>query len=398
MRQLFKISIGQIFSKSSKGYNKFIVFFIIASISVCFSGLFIILSLSNGFDNEIKRVLASANGHYRISCPHPSLLNNAKKLISDNPDFLDYSNYKEDYGVLKKGASAEGVKLIGIESDKIASIFNTSFNDKNLDSPIETPDIIVGKKIAQNMDIEIGDSMILLIADRSAFENGRFKAHNVIVSNIFSSGFSYYDESFCFLRQEHSGQIFNDNSSGGLIGTVANPYNMHLNDDFFSFLDINPNYILSWTDWSANSLAWLDAYRMPIVFIALLIIIIALSNMALSLWVLSQDRLKEISVLLTLGFSRRMISGILLVQSFVLTSIGIAISTLLSFVILFIQSEYRVVKIPKDIYHIDYIPVLINYSEIFSYSVVFLSLTILINIAPSYKLYSISHLEHLSDD
>ena len=109
MQQLFKISIGQIFSKSLKGYNKFIVFFIIASISVCFSGLFIILSLSNGFDNEIKRVLASANGHYRINCPHPDLLNNAKKLIYNNPDFLDYSDYNEDYGVLKKGPNAEGV-------------------------------------------------------------------------------------------------------------------------------------------------------------------------------------------------------------------------------------------------------------------------------------------------
>ena len=120
--------------------------------------------------------------------------------------------------------------------------------------------------------------------------------------------------------------------------------------------------------------------------------------MALSLWTLVQGRLSEIAILLSMGFTRTMISMILIIQSFVLTLLGIFLAIIFSFFILFIQSEYKFIEISKEIYHISYIPVLINYNEIFLYSIGLLILTSIISLFPAYKLYSVNPMEHLNDE
>ena len=62
----------------------------------------------------------------------------------------------------------------------------------------------------------------------------------------------------------------------------------------------------------------------------ILIIILALFNISLSLWILLQDRLGEVAVLLTLGFNKRMIAGMLMIQNIILTLISIFTSTIIS--------------------------------------------------------------------
>ncbi len=360
----------------------------------------IILSLSNGFNYEIKKILASARGHYRIDNKHQSLqsINNIKKQLSDNPDFLTYSDYTEDYGIIKKGNKVEGVTIVGLEDHKIFDIFNTSFSKKDLLAKGST-DIIIGGKIADNMNLQIGDSLMLLITNNQSFENNRFAAKHIVVSNIFNSGFDYYDQFFCFLRLPDSQIIFAANHlEEGITGIVKNPIEINSSSKIFNSLDKRFNNITTWVEWSARSLEWLDAYRMPIVFVAILILIIAACNMALSLWTLVQGRLSEIAILLSMGFTRTMISMILIIQSFVLTLLGIFLAIIFSFFILFIQSEYKFIEISKEIYHISYIPVLINYNEIFLYSIGLLILTSIISLFPAYKLYSVNPMKHLNDE
>ena len=68
-----------------------------------------------------------------------------------------------------------------------------------IEKPITT-NIKDAQKIADNMNLEIGDSLILLAVEDFLSGQRYFKAHHTIVSNIFATGFDYYDKSFCFLR------------------------------------------------------------------------------------------------------------------------------------------------------------------------------------------------------
>ena len=124
------------------------------------------------------------------------------------------------------------------------------------------------------------------------------------IVNIFNSGFSEYDESVCFIDLQSSRSLFNYGSkSSGIIGVVKDP--LDINRDFDDvFKNIEGYRITTWIDRHQSMVTWLDAYSDPIIFIIFSITILAILNMSLSLWILTQDRLKEMAILLTIGFTK----------------------------------------------------------------------------------------------
>ena len=100
------------------------------------------------------------------------------------------------------------------------------------------------------MNLQLGDSLILLITNNQSFENNHFKAKHVVVSNIFNSGFDYYDRFFCFLRLPDSQIIFGTNHlEEGITGIVKNPIKINSSSKIFDFLDM-----------SLEKLFWLKLY------------------------------------------------------------------------------------------------------------------------------------------
>ena len=110
--------------------------------------------------------------------------------------------------------------------------------------------------------------------------------------HIFNSGFSEYDKSVCFIDIANSRLLFNYGyQSTGLIGVVEDPININNNfSNLFKNIDQSKYVITTWVDRHENISKWLEVYSDPIVFIVLLIVVLAIFNMSLSLWILIQDK------------------------------------------------------------------------------------------------------------
>jgi len=411
--QLIKISFRQIFTKSTKSKNIFILCFGVISLAVCLTALTVTLSLSQGFKDQVSLKLSSIDGHYRISSrSHGNYKNLDLKQLNEIQEILDgdslhlsYSAYTEDYALANIAGNFEGLLVYGVNSKEALNIFNidlsfTFDNKQPLKDNDLTKDVIpisIGSKLAEVYDLKLGDIFFIFPIEIDKIGNMP-TATKARISHIFNSGFSEYDKSVSFIDLESSRYLFDYGIySSGLIGTVKDP--LEINDNFshfFSNID-NSKYVIStWADRHENISKWLEVYSDPIVFVVLLIVVLAIFNMSLSLWILIQDKLKELSILFTLGFTKRKMAVIVIVQNLILTTLSVLLAGGLSFFILFIQHKYKLIKISEDIYFINYLPVSFNYQNILSYYVFLFLLSILISVIPAFKVYSLNIIKHIN--
>ena len=95
-----------------------------------------------------------------------------------------------------------------------------------------------------------------------------------------------------------------------------------------------------------------------------LILIIAAFNMISALTMLVLEKKQDISILQSMGSSRKLILKIFLSEGMLLGVIGSIIGISLALLICFLQIEYKMVKLTGGSFLIDYFPVKVIYTDI----------------------------------
>jgi lipoprotein-releasing system permease protein len=126
-----------------------------------------------------------------------------------------------------------------------------------------------------------------------------------------------------------------------------------------------PNiYISSWTD-NQILLSALKLEKLTMFVLLSLITLVASFNIFATLTVKVVEKTKDIGILKALGFTSRRILAVFSLQGLLLGFIGVLSGTVLGLGLCLLIQKYHFVKIPVDIYTIEYLPVAINYSDIF---------------------------------
>ena len=390
---VLKISFKQLFSKSLKPHNKFIIYFSLFSLTICLSTLTIISSFSKGFNYKINQKIASIDGHYRVVKYNDHYLNineivEIKKNLKSEHTLL-LSEYLESYAIIKIKGKSEGLAVYGLDRDKISDIFNVPFDIKKDKSDLIN--MSIGKNMADKHGLKMGDSLLLF--SFSDFRHSSFKAHKIKVSGIFNSGFPEYDKSISFVGIDDARKIFDKQEvAKGVVGTVKSP--TLINEDFsdiFQNIDLLKYNVQTWSDRHANISKWLASYSRPMLIVSGLLLALAVFNALISLWILLEERSSEIVVLRAIGLSKIKLASMIVLQNMILTLIGIFGSFIVSGFIVFIQSNYKVIQIPESVYFIDYIPVLFEFNALLMYYLLFFLGSFIVSLIPAYKLYCVSY-------
>jgi len=267
------------------------------------------------------------------------------------------------------GQATKGVIIKGLENNKKNSIFLEKFLIEGSKNKINNNQVIIGKELAIDLNLAIGDRINLL---SSSFINTPFgglpKRENYIVLGIFSSGFYEFDKNVIFLNLNESLLFFEKSANDiNLELYLKNP----LDSDYIKeeIYKINNNfYIYSWIDMNKSLFSALKVERNVMFIILTLIIIVAAFNIISGLTILIKNKTKEIAILKTLGLSNRSI-----IKSFFLTGftigllasvsgivIGILFSENIESIRIFLSYVTNVEIFPSDIYFLDEMPSEIN--------------------------------------
>jgi lipoprotein-releasing system permease protein len=386
------IAIRNLKPKRKEGFLKVISVFSFIGIMLGVAILIIVMSVMNGFRTELTNKILGFNPHVIIK-PYNNEkidLKFKKQLKKNFPKVQILDSYSGE-GVVINTDFAKGIMIKGLDpKNKKNSTFLKKILIEGDRKELRKGEIIVGKELAIELNLAVGDKINLLSSVYITTPFGGLPKHETYsVEGIFSSGFYEFDKNVVFLSLEETLFFFGKNKSDiNLELYLPNP--LRANNVKDEIGTINESfYVYSWIDLNKSFFNALKIERNVMFIILTLIIIVAAFNIISGLTILIKNKTKEIAILKTLGLSSASI-----IKSFFLTGftigltasifgiiIGVLFSENIESIRAFLSYIFNVEIFPGDVYFLDEMPSEINSFSIliiFIFSLVITSLASLI--------------------
>jgi lipoprotein-releasing system permease protein len=356
-----------------------------AGLAVGVSALLITLFILNGFERVISEKISQFDGHIRISHflnePIESSVTTLDSIMNAYKGEFIFSSFIQGPALLRKGKSAEGIILEGIDSKRVKYIEDILVEGS---FKIDANNIIIGQSLAEKLDLNIGQEIILFDAFTLKSANKRLKKFKI--NGLFHSGMSEYDNSLAFTSINNANYLFSMKKKvSGHILNLKKPNNYKSLSKLLSNQLPYPYMVMSWKEKNRALFKWMDIQRLPILIIFGLITFVGLVNIISALAMIIIDKTRQIGILKSLGLSKQKINQIFLIKGFIIGFAGSLIGSSFAFLIAFIQNNYKLIQVPEDIYFMDFIPLDVNFSNILIVSITVSIVCMLASLWPSLR-------------
>lgn len=290
------------------------------------------------YQQHLQNELNNHVGHLQLHTPEYNQEIRTAHYIP-NPDSLHQLLTKTSYvksvsprtliaGLASSSANNYGASIVGVNptyEKQVTDIHNHLVEGTYLDTTRRNP-VIVGKPLAERLDLELGSRLVLQFQDLSnEITGGLFR-----VSGIYSTNNKPFDKSHVFVRQSDLSPLL---GQSGLVhelllkvddyhnaGAYADSLNRQLDMVVAeSWQDVSP--MLNYMNSSLDMMLWIF---MAIIILALTLGIINTMLMAVL------ERTRELGMLMAIGMNRVRIFSMILIETFLLTITGVPIGMFLS--------------------------------------------------------------------
>ena len=351
MNFIFLVLKRLFFSRQSNFFFRITNLVSIISLSIGIASLNIVLSSVSGFENKIFEKLSSINGYSTINNLFQTTFDKSEIPLSDivQEDKSLIFEYIERPAIIKSKANSNNVIIYGVQADNLNHF--TLFKHTN-QNQFSNNDVIIGNELANKMEIQKGDPLILLnpLANQSIVNKERFLF--LKVKDIYSSGIYDYDSRLIFMPIEVVQSYFNvsDHISGWMIFDQS----LHIQE-----LDL-PFYQINLKDRHSELFRWINTQKWPIIFIFSLIALVSYFNLMSSINILFYEKRFNLAIMKTYGMSNKRLLFLFTVQGVVLALIGSILGILLSFIVVFLQEKFHIISLSENIYFVSYLPMLFS--------------------------------------
>ena len=352
------------------------------------SSLIIISCISDGFNDVINNKLSGIDGHIRIQSYLSDEIKYEKIHELDSiiiqkvhPQLKNTAPYIEKHAIIRKGSHSEGVILYGVPEKALNSIFQLNEFTKTESKFDKNNSIIVGNKLAELMEISEEDNIIILNPEEIVSKQ-LFNAEILKVANTFQTDFPEYDKLLAFVPLEKAKSIFEmESQMTGLILNVNNPDEVENTDILIAeALGTMPYMTTTWKERHASLLDWLNVYDIPIKLIMFFITAVGIFNIGASLWMIIIEKTREFGILQSMGLTISQVKQIIIKEGAIIGLSGSLLGAVMSLCVLYFESVYHIIKLPNDVYFMEYLPVKISSFYFLFYPII----TLLISIGFSY--------------
>ena len=303
--------------------------------------LIVSLGVSNGLDKNMINSILSLTSHINVYSPEN--IPNYEELVKNIEEVKGVKGAVptiETQGIIKYEGHGEpyvaGVKVVGYDLDKAIKVMK--LDDYIIDGKIDVEDkksILIGKELAASMGAMVGDKVKLITSEETDLE--------MTVGGIFQSGFYEYDVNMVLIPLQTAQYItYSDETVGRLSVRLDNPYDaQELIYDVARKLPTDL-YIGTWGEQNKALLSALTLEKTIMLVVFSLIAIVAGFLIWITLNTLVREKTKDIGIMRAMGFSKKNIMLIFLIQGIILGIIGIILGIIVSLILLYYIKNYAV--------------------------------------------------------
>ncbi len=395
-------------SKKAEGFVSVIAGFSFTGIILGVATLIIVMSVMNGFRQELFGRILGLNGHmnvYSLQGPLDDYDYLASKIRPVN-GIEDVTPIIESQGLVSKGGSSTGVMVRGIAWKDFANrpILRDSIKAGDLENFTENR-IAIGSVLAQKFKLKPGDSVTITSPQVKSTPFGSMpRQRNYEIAVIFDVEMYEYNSGFIFMPLEAAQTFFQlPNAVTGLEIFLKNPDRLDEARNAVSVAIEGAAGVYDWRDMNKNFYDALQTERNVMFLILTMIIIVAAFNIISSMIMLVKDKGHDIAIMRTMGATRGNMMRI-----FMLTGASIGIAGTLFGSLLGIAFALNIDSIRRglegmtgwhlweaEIRFLSEIPAEIDWMEVLSIIIMAFGLSILATIYPAWRAARLDPVEAL---
>ena len=342
--------------------------------------LITVLSVMNGFDQEMRENILGIVPHVTVSSDE-NLSSEAwqeiEQTIYASSRVVSSAPVIEVAGVVASEEGSKGVVVNGInaELEPTVSAIDRFINEGSL-AQLENErwGIIIGETLAQRLQVEVGDAVDLYSSSvtlNPLTPLANFRQFELV--GVFRVGSQELDAEMVVINIEAARALFR----------LRGPFNgLRIRTDDVMQADNTRLQLASELPTTVTISSWTAQFgaiyenivfsRSIISFMLWLLVVVAAFNLIVSLIMIVRDKKGDIAILRTLGASPKLINRIFMWQGCLIGAFGIAIGLLLGIIgslqitniAEFIEEKFSIQFLNAEVYPIDFLPSQLSFVDV----------------------------------
>ncbi len=273
--------------------------------------------------------------------------------------------------LLTSGKAVSGAAIRGVDPATVKEVVNIGdvvqgVGIESLNGEKSTPSIILGKELARNLGVSVGQAIQIVLPRGTLSPVGMLpKIRTFQVIGISSTGVYEYDSSLAFISLKSAQKLAG-------IGDKVHALELKSSDlyraDKLSAAIAKelgfPFWTMDWQQMSRNLFSALKLEKLAMFIVLTLIVLVAAFNIVSTLTMLVMEKKQDIAILKAIGATDRVILRIFVYSGLLIGLIGTGIGVTGGTALCKLLSRYKFIKIPSEVYYTDTLPILLKSQDV----------------------------------
>ncbi len=344
----------------------------------CFA-LIISVAVLNGFEREVRNKVVGFESDLRLTLGETKLnMDNLGSAFDQESDIAGYSAFIERKAVAIAMDERSLVKVKAVEEGSLQKIYKIDGVGEMEVIGNKAP-VYVGKGIADRLGLQSGDRLRLMNPLDNQIYLGMPTVLDGRVAGVFETRILDFDQTYVFVPLGVGQALF---KSMDTFDGIDFRLTSSAKKDTMKALILSKApagaVVSGWEDMHQTLFQAMQMEKLGSMVVLSLIVIVACFNIASTLTMLVLEKIREVGILKTIGFSQVRIGNIFRLQGIFIGGFGLLLGGGLGLLFVLGQERLGLIRLPETIYFIQSLPVAISLTDVIT---IFLICVIVIALA-----------------
>ena len=344
----------------------------------CFA-LIISVAILNGFEREVRNKVVGFESDLRLTLGETKLnMDNLGSAFDQESDIAGYSAFIERKAVAIAMDERSLVKVKAVEEGSLQKIYKIDGVGEMEVIGNKAP-VYVGKGIADRLGLQSGDRLRLMNPLDNQIYLGMPTVLDGRVAGVFETRILDFDQTYVFVPLGVGQALF---KSMDTFDGIDFRLTSSAKKDTMKALILSKApagaVVSGWEDMHQTLFQAMQMEKLGSMVVLSLIVIVACFNIASTLTMLVLEKIREVGILKTIGFSQVRIGNIFRLQGIFIGGFGLLLGGGLGLLFVLGQERLGLIRLPETIYFVQSLPVAISLTDVIT---IFLICVIVIALA-----------------